>query len=148
MHQPCRNQRALLARINAYRLPVFEKEKRWKRAARFHSARRDQLRSFENMDGRKIAVFRFALVDVGESGIGGAEIDPDFQATRSRTLNSSFQRRPSRATHHNCSTPVSVTTVSNETGTTSDDVSPVWKLTSMGESSSSSSPMSSISSPG
>lgn len=38
---------------------------------------------------------------------------------RSRTLNSSFQRRPSRATHHNCSMPVSVTTVSNETGTTS-----------------------------
>ena len=37
--------------------------------------------------------------------------------TRSRTLNSSFQRRPSRATHHSCSMPVSVTTVSSVTGT-------------------------------
>ena len=59
--------------------------------------------------------------------------------TRSRTLNSSFQRRPSRATHHSCSMPVSVITVSNETGTVpvaSAEVS----FTSMGESSSSSSP--------
>ena len=40
-------------------------------------------------------------------------------ATVSRTLNSSFQRRPSRATHQSCSIPVSVITVSNDTGTTS-----------------------------
>src|ERR1035438_7761386 len=54
-----------------------------------------------------------------------------YPFTFSRTLNSSFHLRPSRATHHNCSTPVSVMTVSNDTGTTSDDTSPDGKLTSM-----------------
>src|ERR1035437_477444 len=63
--------------------------------------------------------------------------------TRSRTLNSSFQRRPSRATHHNCSMPVSVTILSKLTGTTS-AVSPASKLTSIGESSARASPKSSI----
>ncbi len=45
-------------------------------------------------------------------------------ATLSRTLNSSFQRRLSRATHQSCNRPVSVTTVSKETGTTSEEASP------------------------
>ena len=69
----------------------------------------------------------------------------DAPYTVSRTLNSSFQRRPSRATHQSCSMPVSVTTVSNETGTTSDDAfgSESDSLPS-GESSSRSSPKSSI----
>ncbi len=38
----------------------------------------DELRRFENVDGRKIAVFRFALVDVGQGGVGGAQVDADF----------------------------------------------------------------------
>src|ERR1017187_7210584 len=73
--------------------------------------------------------------------------DAAYPCTRSRTLNSSFQRRPSRATHHSCSMPVSVTMLSKATGTTS-GVSPASKLTSMGESSSKASPKSSIRSPG
>ena len=91
----------------------------------FDAAGGHQLRRLENVDGRKVAVFSLALVDVGQGRVGGAEIDADFHAaTRSRTLNSSFQRRPSRATHQSCSMPVSVTTVSKETGTTSDEFSP------------------------
>jgi hypothetical protein len=33
---------------------------------------------FEDVDGGKVAIFGFAFVDVGEGGIGGAEIDADF----------------------------------------------------------------------
>jgi len=62
-----------------------------------------------------------------------------YPATRSRTLNSSFHRRPSRATHHSCSMPVSVTTLSKLTGTIS-VVSPLSNATSMGDNSSSASP--------
>src|SRR4051794_17746118 len=42
-----------------------------------------------------------------------------YPATRSRTLNSSYHLLPSRATHHNCNMPVSVTTLSKLTGTSS-----------------------------
>ncbi len=49
----------------------------------------------------------------------GSRSRPASYATVSRTLNSSFQRRPSRATHQSCRIPVSVITVSNDTGTTS-----------------------------
>ena len=120
MHQPRGHNGALLARVEADRLALFQKQKRGQGAARLHAAGGHQLRRFENVDGRKIAILGLAVVDVGQGGVGGAEVDADFHpATLSRTLNSSFQRRPSRATHHSCSMPVSVTTVSKETGTTS-----------------------------
>ena len=38
----------------------------------------DQLGRFEDVDGREIAIFGFAFVDVSEGGVGGAEIDADF----------------------------------------------------------------------
>src|SRR5580704_9266023 len=101
------------------------------------------------MDRRKAGIFRLGRIDPGQRGVSGAEVYPDFHpdptgrigkrdiaaptpsrsrlgrirdiyATVSRTLNSSFQRRPSRATHHSCSMPVSVITVSNDTGTRSE----------------------------
>ena len=66
--------------------------------------------------GGKSAFFGFGRIDVGQRRVGCAQIDADVHAaTRSRTLNSSFQRRPSLATHQSCSMPVSVTTVSNVT---------------------------------
>ena len=69
--------------------------------------------------GLTVGLFGLARIDVGERGIRSAEIDPDIHpATRSRTLNSSFQRRPSLATHQSWSMPVSVTTVSSVTRTT------------------------------
>ena len=43
----------------------------------------DELRRLEDVDGRKVAVFRFALVDVGQGGVGGAEVDADFHASSS-----------------------------------------------------------------
>ncbi len=137
VHQPRGHQRALLARVHAHRLAVFQKQERGQRAARLDAPGRHQLRRLEDVDRREIAVFGLALVDVGQGGIGGAEVDADFHGnqgdlpsytcTFSLTLNSSFQRRPSRATHQSCSMPVSVTTVSNDTGTTSADASPASK---------------------
>src|SRR5919202_4787373 len=122
MHQAGGDQRALVPRVDAYRLAIFQQQERGQRPACFHATRSHELRDLEDMDRREIAVVGLALVDVGQRRVGGTEIETDVQAsTRSRTLNSSFQRRPSRATHHNCSTPVSVTTLSNETGTTSEE---------------------------
>src|SRR5262249_17302627 len=141
MHQLGRDQRALLAGENADGLPLVEEQKRRQGAARLRASRRDQLRRLENVNWRKVAIFSFPFVDVRQCGIGGAEIDPDLHcATRSRTLNSSFHLRPSRAAHQSCSIPVSVTMVSKDTGTTSEELSPDPKLTSIGASSSNSSP--------
>ena len=74
---------------------------------------------------REIGFGGFLRIDVGERGVRGAEIDTDVHAAaaRSRTLNSSFQRRPSAATHQSSSMPVSVTLLSSVTGTTSSLVS-------------------------
>ena len=43
----------------------------------------DQLRRLENVEGRKVAIFGFAFVDVGQGGVGGAEVDADFHASYS-----------------------------------------------------------------
>ena len=43
----------------------------------------DELRRLENVERRKIAVFGFAFVDVGQGGIGGAEVDADFHVSSS-----------------------------------------------------------------
>src|SRR5450432_1883026 len=148
MHQARGHNRALLPRVESHGLPVFEKQERRQSTPRFHAPGRYQLRRLKNMQRRKVAVPGFAFVNVGQGGIGSAQVDADFHAaTRSRTLNSSFHLRPSRATHQSCSIPVSVTTDSKPTGTTS-TLSPASKLTSTGESSSSASPKSSIRSPG
>jgi hypothetical protein len=66
VHQLGGHQRALLAGVNAYRLAVFEEQKRGQRAARLGAARRDQLRCLEDVDGREIAIFRFAFVDISQ----------------------------------------------------------------------------------
>src|SRR6185437_7444055 len=99
------------------------------------------LRDGENVDRREVGFGSFFGIDVGESGVGGAEIDTDIHAAawvRSRTLNSSFQRRPSAATHQSSSIPVSVTLLSRVTGTTSSRESAPCggRKTSIGESSS------------
>ena len=141
VHQPRGNNRALFARVHAHRLAIFEEEERWQRASRLDAPGRYQLRRLKDVQRRKLAVIALAFVDVGQRGVGRAEVDANLHAfTFSRTLNSSFHRRPSRATHQSCSMPVSVTAVSNDTGTTSDETSPAGKLTSMGESSSNWSP--------
>jgi hypothetical protein len=35
------------------------------------------------VEGRKVAIFRFAFVDVCQGGIGGAQVDADFHASSS-----------------------------------------------------------------
>ena len=145
-----RHQRALLARIHADRLPVFQEQERGQRAPRLPRARPPPVAASrkcgaaENRDLRP----RVRRCRPGRSWWCRGRCRSSSRCTFSRTLNSSFQRRPSRATHHSCSMPVSVTTVSNDTGTTSDGILARPKLTSIGESSSRSSPKSSIRSPG
>ena len=78
VHQLGGHQRALLAGVDADGLAVFEEEERGQGAARLDAAGRDQLGRFEDVDGREVAIFGFAFVDVGEGGVGGAEIDADF----------------------------------------------------------------------
>jgi hypothetical protein len=78
VHQLGGHQRALLAGVDADGLAIFEEEERGQGAARLGAAGRDELGRFEDVDGRKITIFGFAFVDVGEGGIGGAEIDADF----------------------------------------------------------------------
>src|ERR1022692_2421407 len=78
VHQLGGHQRALLARVDADGLAVFEEEERRQGAARLGAAGGDQLRRFEDVDGGEVAIFGFAFVDVGEGGVGGAEIDADF----------------------------------------------------------------------
>src|SRR5258708_2500145 len=135
MHQTRGHERALLARIHTDRAAIFQEHERRQRAARLGLAGSHQLWHLEDVDGRKIHILGFTRIDPGECRVGGAEIDADLHwVMRSRTLNSSFQRRPSRATHHNCKMPVSVTTVSNDTGTVPVPSMEV-RFTSMGESS-------------
>ncbi len=78
MHQAGGDERALIAGIGADGLTVFEKEKRWQSAARLDAAGGHQLRGIKDVDGREIEIFGFAGVDIGEGGVGGAEIDADF----------------------------------------------------------------------
>ena len=44
---------------------------------------RDELGRLENVQGRKVAIFRFAFVDVCQGGIGGAQVDADFHVSSS-----------------------------------------------------------------
>ena len=69
---------ALLAGVDADGLAVFEKHERRQGAARLGSAGGDELGSFEDVDGREVEILGFAWVDVGEGGVGGAEVDADF----------------------------------------------------------------------
>src|SRR5437764_3111663 len=105
----------------------------------------------KHVNGWEISFGCFCWVDKCESGVGCTEIDTDVHAAlRSRTLNSSFQRRPSAATHHSSSNPVSVTLLSSVTGTISSRALSVCggRKTSIGDSSSMSSPSSSTIDPG
>ena len=49
----------------------------------FDASRGDELGRLENVEGRKVAIFRFAFVDVGQGGVGGAEVDADFHVSSS-----------------------------------------------------------------
>ena len=70
------------------------------------------------MDRRKIGLGRFYGSIYATAELVVPRSIPTFmRQARSRTLNSSFQRRPSAATHHNSSIPVSVTLLSSVTGT-------------------------------
>ena len=82
MHQPRGHQRALFARVQAHRLPFLQKQERGQGAARLHAPRRHQLRRLENMQRGEIAVFGLTLVNVGQGGIGGAEIDAYFHGNQ------------------------------------------------------------------
>src|SRR5262249_39690848 len=140
--------RPLLARIDPNRLRVVEEQKRRQRLVRLHAPWRRLLRNRQRVNRRKVEIFALARIDVRQRGIRGPQVDSDLHAfTRSRTLNSSFHLRPSRATHHSSNTPVSVTTVSNETGTSCPVPSVAGRSTSIGESSSRSCPTSSIKAP-
>ena len=79
------DERALFAGVDADGLAFFEEEEGRQRAARFDASGGDELGSLENVEGRKIAVFRFAFVDVGQGGVGGAQVDADFHAFSSLT---------------------------------------------------------------
>jgi hypothetical protein len=85
VHQLGGHQRALLAGVDADGLAIFEEEEGGQGAARLGAAGRDQLGRFEDVDGGEIAIFGFAFVDVGEGGVGGAEIDADFHERAAST---------------------------------------------------------------
>ncbi len=80
VHQARGHDRALLARVDADRLAVFQEQERGQRAARLDAAGGHQLRRLEDVDRREIAVSGLAFVDVGQRGVGGAEVDADFHA--------------------------------------------------------------------
>ena len=77
-HQLGGHQGALLAGIDADGLAILEEEEGGQGAARLGAAGGHQLGRFEDVDGREIAIFGFTFVDVGQGGVGGAEIDADF----------------------------------------------------------------------
>ena len=119
MDEASGDNRAQLARPCADGLAFIEIKERRQGAARLDAAGRYELRDIEDVDGRKAGVLGLGRVDPRQRGVGRSEVYSDFH-TVSRTLNSSFQRRWSLATHQSWSMPVSVMTVSNETGTSSD----------------------------
>jgi len=73
-----RHQRALLAGVQSHRFALLEEQEGGQRAARLDASGGDQLRSFEDVDGREVAIFGFAIVDVSQGGVGGAEVDADL----------------------------------------------------------------------
>src|SRR5262249_37165734 len=115
--------------------------KRWECLLRLDAAGRNLLRDGQNADRGEVEVLSLARVDVRQRRIRRAQVDADFHfwPTFSLTLNSSFHLRPSLATHQSCSTPVSVTTVSSDTGTSWPAPSAAGRSTCIGDSSSSSS---------
>lgn len=78
MHQTRGDQGSLLAGIDADRLTIFEEQERGQRAAGLDAAGGNLLGCFENVNGREIAVFGFALVNVGQGRVGGAQVDANF----------------------------------------------------------------------
>ena len=77
-----RHQRALLARVGAgVELVAAEEQERRQRAARLDLAPRRRAAGIGRMwMGGKSSVFGFSRVDVGEGGVGGAEVDADVHA--------------------------------------------------------------------
>ena len=147
------HQRALIARVRADYWRIAQIQKRRQRAQR---PRCDWRRPAARWAGRESAESRLRRLlpdrcrrarswwcrDRYRRSCGGC--------ARSRTLNSSFQRRPSAATHQSSSIPVSVTLLSSVTGTISSRASVLerGRKTSIGASSSSSSAISSSIAPG
>ena len=82
-----------------------EIEVRRQQRARLNRLRRDQLRHFEDADGRVL----LGEIGVRERAVGGAEIDADRVLHSCLTENSSFQARPPDATSCISSVPTSVT---------------------------------------
>ena len=80
VHQARGDDGALLARVDADWLPVFQEQERRQRAARLDAPGGHQLRRLEDVNRRKVAVLGLAFVDIGQSGVGGAEVDPDLHA--------------------------------------------------------------------
>ena len=96
MHQARGYQRPLLAGVEAYGLAVFQKKERGQRAPRLRPPGGHQLRRFEDMDRRIVAVLGLAFIDVGQSGIGSSEVDADFHMYKS-LQNSESEREPRSA---------------------------------------------------
>jgi hypothetical protein len=92
VHQPRGHQRALLARVDADRLAVFEEQERGQRAARLDASGGDQLR-LEDVDGGKSRSSASRFVDVGQRGVGGAEVDADFHAVGERSREQDVEER-------------------------------------------------------
>src|SRR4051794_1860797 len=115
MNGLCRQQRALIPRIRAYNRRFVQIKKRRQRAQIGGTICIYLLLNGQDMNRREVRLGGFLRINIGDSRVGRAEVNTDvhYAAARSRTLNSSFQRRPSAATHQSSSSPVSVTLLSN-----------------------------------
>jgi hypothetical protein len=101
VHQARGHQRALLARVHAHRLAVFQEKERRQRAARLDASGGYQLRRFEDVHRRKVAVLALALVDVGQRRIGGAEVDADLHVVAPRLVRRNASSTPSDSAPEN-----------------------------------------------
>ena len=81
MDQAGGDERPLLAGVEADRLAFLEKQEGRQGAAGLGAAGGDELGRLEDVDGREIAVSGLAFVDVGERGVGSAEVDADLHVT-------------------------------------------------------------------
>ena len=94
MYRFRRHQRSLLASIRADVGLIAQEQERRQRPARFHLARRDILRDGQHLDLRIVRQLSVNLWNVGEGGIGGAEVDADvhFCERACRLFNFHFGR--------------------------------------------------------
>ncbi len=95
MHGLGRNQRALLARVDADVFLIAQVQERRQRAPRLDAALRHVLRDFEHVNRRVIRLRRLLRIDVGERGVGGAEVDADVHCD-SALLDFDLGRRENR----------------------------------------------------